>query len=449
MQQKWYEGATRGQWLALTAALLGWMFDGFEMGIFPLVARPALVEVLDLGEDARKAAPTSEALLSAREKQDVKEAKQRVDGQVGLWMGLVTAAFLVGAALGGWFFGWLGDRVGRVRAMIFSVLTYALFTGLCGLAQDAYQLALLRFTAALGMGGEWSLGVALVMESWPARARPVLAGLIGAAANVGFILTVVLVMAVEGAGVSLSDGGWRWVLGACAFPALLTFLLRMFVPESEKWLHAVQTGPKAGLADIFTPQLRYRTIMAAVLGGIALIGTWGSVQWIPVWVRAETGDQQMVNLAQMSSGLGAVVGTLAAAMIGHYVARRLMYFLLCFASLAISMFLFLGPFYPKEGGASFFATVFVTGLLTASFYGWLPLYLPELFPTRVRATGQGFGFNFGRIIAAGGAVSAGVLVHQVFGGNFALAGATITLIYIVGMLVVWVAPETRGQPLPE
>jgi MFS family permease len=441
MGQKWYEGATRGQWLALTAALLGWMFDGFEMGIFPLVARPALVEVLDLSEDARLAETAPESSVGAA-------AETRVNQAVGLWMGIVTAAFLVGAALGGWFFGWLGDRVGRVRAMIFSVLTYALFTGLCGLAQDAYQLAFLRFTAALGMGGEWSLGVALVMESWAPRARPMLAGLIGAAANVGFILTVVLVMIVEGAGINLADGGWRWVLGACAFPALLTFFLRMFVPESEKWQHAVQTGPKAGLADIFTPQLRHRTIMGAVLGGIALIGTWGSVQWIPVWVRAETGDQQMVNLAQMSSGLGAVLGTLGAAVIGHYVARRLMYFLLCLASLAICTFLFLGPFSPKEG-ASFFATVFVTGLLTASFYGWLPLYLPELFPTRVRATGQGFGFNFGRIIAAVGAVSAGVLVHQVFGGNIAAAGATITLIYVVGMLVVWLAPETRGQPLPE
>src|SRR5262245_44480854 len=118
MQPRWYSGATRGQWLALAAALLGWMFDGFEMGIFPLVARPALVEVLGLGEEARlaKAEPDTPA---------GQQAKAHVDRETGLWNGRIIAAFLVGAALGGWVFGWLGDRIGRVRAMALSVLTYA------------------------------------------------------------------------------------------------------------------------------------------------------------------------------------------------------------------------------------------------------------------------------------------------------------------------------------
>src|SRR5262245_19867460 len=212
MGQRWYEGVSRGQWMALWAALLGWMFDGFEMGIFPLVAQPALIDVLDLSrEDAlAKQSPKTAA---------GKEAKAKVDGQVGLWNGRITAAFLIGAALGGWFFGWVGDRLGRVRAMVFSVLTYALFTGLCGLAQGPWQLAGLRFLAALGMGGEWSLGVALVMESWRPQARPILAGLIGAAANFGFMLTGFLVWGLEAAGLETAEGGWRWVLGICAFPA--------------------------------------------------------------------------------------------------------------------------------------------------------------------------------------------------------------------------------------
>ena len=247
--------AQRGLWLALAAALLGWMFDGFEQGIFPLVARPALVDLLGLSDDARRAAdPTIDD--SART-----EAKQRIDAAVGPWNGGITAAFLIGAACGGWFFGWLGDRAGRVRTMVYSVLTYALFTGLCGLAQSPWHLASLRFLSALGMGGEWALGVALVMECWPEKSRPLLAGLIGASANVGFILTGLLVTVVQAGGLNIAGGGWRWVLAACVFPAIFTFFLRTFVPESEKWKEAASSGPRARIADIFTPNIAFRTLM--------------------------------------------------------------------------------------------------------------------------------------------------------------------------------------------
>jgi MFS family permease len=437
-----FRTVTRGQWMALAAALLGWMFDGFEQGIFPLVARPALVDVLGLSAQAGRAADTTDP--------DAAQVKKQLDARVGAWNGRITAAFLLGAALGGWLFGWLGDRIGRVRGMVFSVLTYAMFTGLCGLAQGPWQLAGLRFLAALGMGGEWSLGVALVMESWPRETRPVLAGLIGAAANVGFILTGLIVMALEGMGLRTDAGGWRWVLGLSAFPALLTFFFRMFVPESERWQEAAQSGPRAGFAEIFIPALRRRTILAALLSGTALIGTWGSVTWIPLWVKEMTGDQRMANLAQMSSGMGAVIGTICGAIIGYRVGRRWVYFFLCLGSLLACAGLFQLFGGGEAVGASFFAMVVLVGGLTASFYGWLPLYLPELFPTRIRATGQGFGYNFGRIIAAAGALSMGLLMSEhVFHGSYAQAGATITLIYLVGMALIWLAPETRGQPLPE
>lgn len=439
MQPRWYSGATRGQWLALVAALLGWAFDGFEQGIFPLVGRPALVDVLGLSDEARLAAGTGDAADAAR---------QRVDARVGRWMGGITAAFLVGAAVGGWLFGWLGDRIGRVRAMALSVLTYSLFTGLCGLAPGPWELAGLRLLSALGMGGEWALGVALVMESWPARARPMLAGLIGAAANAGFILTGVLVFFVERGGLRVDAGGWRWVLGICAFPALLTFFLRLFVPESARWQEATRTGPRASLVDIFAPALRRRTLTGAALACVALIGTWGSVQWIPLWVKQTTGDQQMVNYAQMCSGLGAVVGTITGALLAHRLGRRVTYFTLCLGSLLICACLF-RLYEGRAVDRSFFAVVFLTGAFSASFYGWLPLYLPELFPTRVRATGQGFSYNVGRILAAGGALGMGALMSEVFHGSYAQAGATISLIYLAGMVLIWLAPETRGQPLPE
>jgi MFS family permease len=417
-------GISRGQWLALAAALLGWMFDGFEQGVLGLVGRPALIDVLRLHED--------------------------VDTLVAFWLSIINASWLLGAAVGGWLFGWLGDRLGRVRAMVFSVLTYALFTGLIGLARDPWSIVGLRFLAALGMGGEWALGVALVMESWPHSLRPLLAGLIGAAANVGFMLNFLPVLLVESLGNPMSAGGWRWVLGICALPALLTFFLRVFVPESQKWHQAVRSGPRAGLTDIFTPALRWRSLLAATLSCIPLIATWGAVAaFVTPWA-IKMKDQDWGNITQTCSGFGAVLGTISGALMAHWIGRRRSYFLLSLGSLLICAYLFRWHFaiHPSVD-AWFLLAVGLTGFFTASFYGWLPLYLPELFPTRVRATGQGFGYNAGRIIAAAGALYMSRLVQQVFHGDYAQAGAVISLIYFAGLVVIWLAPETRGQPLPE
>ena len=169
--------AGRAQWLVLAAAFLGWMFDGYEMGLFPVVARPALKQLL----------------------------AGAGDGAVGYWMGIATAAFLVGAALGGAVFGWLGDRLGRVRAMGLSILTYSLVTGLGYLATEPWHLAAVRFVSALGMGGQWSLGVALVMECWPEKWRPALAGAMGAASNIGFLLVGVTARLHP-----VTPEKWRW-----------------------------------------------------------------------------------------------------------------------------------------------------------------------------------------------------------------------------------------------
>ena len=254
------------QYMALAAAFLGWMFDGLEMGLFPLVARPALRELM--GAEA--------------------------DQNIGVWMAWITAGFLVGAACGGLLFGWLGDRVGRVNAMVWSVLTYAIFSGLCGFAESPLHIAVLRFLSALGMGGEWSLGVALVMEIWPSKSRPMLAGLIGAASNVGFLVIALvgLVMAqfigaaadtLHAIGLSESavtkligadHSGWRLLMFVGAVPALLTFFVRIFVPESKRWQHAAATAPPVRVRDIFQPGILHKTLLGTALGGMALLGTW-------------------------------------------------------------------------------------------------------------------------------------------------------------------------------
>src|SRR4030095_5699320 len=154
-----------------------------------------------------------------------------------VWMARITACFLLGAALGGLIFGRLGDRVGRVRALSASILTYSLFTGFSYFAQEPWHLGVFRFIAALGMGGEWSLGVALVMEVWPREKRPLMAGLIGAAANCGYAL-----IAAIGIGFHITQDSWRWVMVVGAAPALLTLLISFFVPESERWKEAVKDG---------------------------------------------------------------------------------------------------------------------------------------------------------------------------------------------------------------
>jgi len=511
---------TRGQWMALIAALLGWLFDGAEMGVFSMVGRDAVRDMLGI---SGKPAAAQEA-------------------QIGFYFGVIIAVFLVGAATGGVLFGWLGDRLGRVRAMSLSVLTYALFTGLCGFAQTPGQLGVLRFIASLGMGGEWALGVALVMEVWPNRSRAFMAGLIGAAANVGYLLVGVIGIGLASILADFGDGlrtiglsestvtmlvankGWRLMMLLGTMPALLTFFFRLFVPESHKWeeergkgntshwatvdLMGVLIGALGPAIIVYVwankwpgvetavlvrsigtvlgltiavlgytfPVYRYlqramasggaenaasvaptirRMLMGACLSGVALLGTWSSAQWAPTWAAQLTQNTQNAKeWTQIALALGAIVATILAAIACDWFGRRIAYCVLCITSLVSAQVFFQGH---NQYGTSFLIWSFLMGGCTASFYGWLPLYLPELFATRVRATGQGFGFNFGRILAAIGTLQMSALLpffadFTTFSGvkgGYPVACSAITAIYLVGILIIWLAPETKGQPLPE
>src|SRR4051794_39566 len=372
-----HEPATnRALFFTLLAAFLGWMFDGLEMGIFPLVANPALKEF---------AKNSTEVVVEA--------------DYVAHWIGIITACFLLGAALGGLVFGWLGDRLGRVRAMIMSVLAYSLFTGVMYFAQSPWQLGLCRFVAAIGMGGEWSLGVALVMEAWPRDKRPLMAGLIGAAANFGYAL-----VAVIGIGFHITQDSWRWVMLVGAVPALLTLLIAKFVPESERWQESVsKTGVvRNPLAEIFAPGLRRNTILAILFASVALIVTWGSLQNIPTWIDRELThgtNPAAKSHGQLWSSIGAIVGCMIAPLVAARFGRRPVYFGLCLGALITGSILY-RCFDAYSNGL--LVMIFIAAAFGAAFYGWLPQYLPELFPTRIRATGQGLAFNFGRILAAVG-----------------------------------------------
>ena len=400
----------KGKWLVLAAAFLGWMFDGLEMGIFPQIARPAM----------------SELLHGATER------------DLGWWNGIIAAMFLWGAAVGGLVFGWLGDKIGRVRSMSISILIYSAFTGLLYFANSPQYIATMRFIAAIGMGGEWALGVALVMEVWDAKYRPILAGLIGAASNVGFVLIGVL-----GASIKVDQSNWRWVVLAGAVPALLTFLIQIFVPESHKWKESQKVAPSKPLREIFGDQkMALTAVLAICFASVALLGTWGAVQNIAPWAGGmKSKTPTAIGFSGIVIGLGAIVGCLVAPLMAAVLNRRIAYFLLCLASFISCQILFR---YFSDYTWGFIVMAFLVGGITAAFYGWLPLYLPELFPTRVRATAQGVAFNFGRIAAGIGAIT-GAMV----GKNFAQIGIYVSMIYVLGMAIIWLAPETKGKALPE
>jgi MFS family permease len=387
------------------------MFDGLEMGIFPQISRPALTELL-----------THTGQLSS----------------MGWWNQFIAAMFLWGAAVGGLLFGYLGDRIGRVKSMAISILIYSAFTGLLYFVQSPSQLATLRFIAAIGMGGEWALGVALVMEVWDAKHRPVLAGLIGAASNVGFVLISAL-----GASIRINQSNWRLVVLAGAAPALLTFIIQLFVPESEKWKESQKIARSRPMVELFgNPRLAKVAILAICFASISLLGTWGAVQNIAPWAGGmKSHTPAAIGFSGMMIGLGAILGCLIAPVIAAVFNRRIAYFLLCLGSFLSCQFLFR---YFTDYTSGFLVMAFVVGGITAAFYGWLPLYLPELFPTRVRATAQGVAFNFGRIAAGFGAITGAR-----FGKDFGEMGSYISLIYLVGMVIIWFAPETKGKALPD
>lgn len=405
---------SRAAWLTLAAAFFGWMLDGVEQGIFPLIARPALQQMLHMDNDQL----------------------------VGQWMGWLTAIWLIGAAFGGFLFGWLGDRIGRVRAMSYSILVYSVFTGLTYFATQPWHLGALRLIASLGLGGQWALGVALVMETWPEHLRPWLAGAIGAAANVGYVLLGLLTMYIP-----VTRDSWRWLMLVGSAPALLTYFIRWYVPESEKWSASVDANsetPAQPLRDLLDRGVLGRTLIGITVSSIALIGTWGSIQWVPLWVdQLANGDPRPKAVSTALLAGGAIFGCFAGSLLAKY-GRRLAYAIICLTAYASCWVMYhrTSPY-----GMAFYTIEFIAGAFTTAFYGWIPLYLPELFPTRVRATAQGVSYNAGRILAAVGAISAGQLVAY-YHGSYARMGLTIILIYLVGAAVVWLAPETKGKPLP-
>ncbi len=422
---------TKGLWVILLVAWLGWMFDGMEMGLYSYQARPALTD-----------------LLIAKNPAMAHWTPDQLNAVIGPTLGYMFALFLLGCSVGGFIFGRLGDKIGRVKTMIITVLIYAVFTGLSAVTQDVWQFGACRFLGALGLGGEWGLGVALVMETWPNAKRPVLAGLLGSSANVGLIVSALACLGMAGyAQQHHIEQSWRYLFLIGLLPALLSLIIRVSIKEPEKWVKARESGERPDLSQLAAPGIKRNTILACFLSAVPIIGTWGVFQWNPTWIGGLVhGDMVKSSIATIIMSVGATVGSFAAGPFAEWAGRRVSYFIFCVTSLASCIVLYR----VVDGyGTLMLVMLGIAGVCTTSFFGWLPLYLPELFPTRIRATGEGITFNLGRVLAAAMICGGTGKLIAMFGGDFAKATTVMSMVYVAGLILIFFAPETRGKPLPD
>jgi MFS family permease len=399
----------------LAAAFLGLMFDGIELGLMPVASRSV-----------------SQSLLGA----DYTEA---LGGQ---WFAWFTAALMLGAAIGGTFLGNLGDRVGRARAMGVSILFYSLFAGLGGLVSTSEQMLALRFLVGLGIGGMWPNGVALVAECWPNASRPTVSGVLGAGINVGILALSQLVRVHP-----ITPDAWRWIFLLAAVPAVLGVLVLVALPESPKWLasRGQSKRPAVPIRTLFRGHLLPLTLVGISLAAVPLVGAWAGSKWMIPWADAVGGATHPGYKATTQGwwALGAVIGSFLGAPLAAAIGRRLSYFLISLGATVFTLSMFLATA-PLE--SSFLPIVFVQGLIATLFFGWLPLYLPELFPIEVRATGAGLAMNIGRFVTAAGVLGAGWL-FVFFDSSYSAIGAACALVYALGMVIVFWAPNTAGKSL--
>lgn len=417
-------------YIVLAAGFLAWMFAGLELSMFVLVGRAA---ILDISPDLLPRA-------------------------VGQWFTWYQGAIMLGAAAGGFSFGWVGDRAGRTRAMAGAVLCYAAATGACYFSRDLWLFLALRFFVGMGIGGVWPNAVSLVAEAWPNASRPFLAGLLGTAANFGFVLLGVMALKWL-----VTPATWRWVPAFGTVPLLLGLWMLTMVPESPKWLasrrrsaaESMGDEKRNPLAEIFRRPLLSRTLIGITLGAIPVIGTSANGNWLVFWsdYTASAAQVKIANpdaprqkaITQILRSGGGIFGSLLGGWVASLLGRRLTYFLISLFAFVTSSYIFgwLTPAHPHFG-----LFTFILGFVGVTFFGWLPLYLPELFPTAVRSTGTGVSFNSGRIIAAIVVLGASGLI-ALFHEDFARVGLWTGSIYAVGMLVILFAPSTGGKKLED
>lgn len=375
------------QWKSGLAAWLGWFFDGLDMHLYTLVATPFVAQLLVVGirDDAVR--------------------------QKSSW---IQAAFLVGWALGGGFFGRVGDRLGRSRALMLTILTYALFTGLSFFATDWWHLMIYRFLAALGIGGEWAVGASLLSETWPARWRHWIAAVLQSGVNLGVLLATLAGYLM----LTLAEFENRSVFLVGILPALLVLWIRRAVPEPAEWQAAKDRAdakaPK--FIELFQGSVRRITIPAILVCATSLTAHWAFMFWflqqlrnlpdVATWSDPEKSQLVTGGLALVM--ITSVIGNFVAAAIAKHLGYRLAIIAMLIAYFATIFFCYHVP----RDHTSMMRWLGAIGVCQGVF-ALFTMYLPPLFPTLLRTTGAGFSYNIGRLVAAGGTV---------YFGTFSVAG---------------------------
>lgn len=444
------------------AAWLGWLFDGLDMHIFTLVASAFVAilvfsdqfaqqfDALDLDKSGALIAAEWKdpaTFASADKNQDgsisrdeyavVESRNHTKDPAVSEKASWIQAAFLIGWALGGAFFGRLGDLIGRSRSLSLTVLTYALFTGLSFFAQTWWHLMIFRFLAALGIGGEWAVGSTLLAETWPKKWRPWTAAVLQTGVNIGILAACLT---------GLLLGGYhpKWIFLIGVVPAVLVFYIRRHVPEPASWSSAHEHAPKPGVGDLFRGSTRRITLITIGICAFSLTGWWAFMFWqaqhtrnLPEVIAMSPKDRDSL----VATTFGLIVGI---SIIGNFVAgwlaQRLGYkgaLVLMFSGFVVTMSAAFGLDHSITAFTRFWlpAVGFWSGV-----FGLFTMMMPPLFPVLLRTTGAGFCYNIGRIAAAAGTIYA---AHLAPNGNYRQ-----TLLY-VGFLYVPAIIFTLLLPKPE
>lgn len=434
-RKTWLSGLGRSQWRSLFAANLGWLFDGFETYALILTASTVL----------HRLAPGEPA------------------GSVAFLTGVTIAVTLLGWGMGGILGGVFADYFGRRRTLITAIVLYAAFTGLSALSWSWESFLVLRFITGFALGSEWGTGTSLVAEMWPSNARAKAAGLMQCGLGLGFFIASFCWYFIA----PIGPDSWRLMYLIGVLPALFALWLRRSVPESEQWAKAqrhrkqlrerapgeLTEGERAytrlTLRQIFLdPKLRRLTILGSVMSLVTTLGWWGISTWVPLYVSdlaAKSGHSasSWASGAGMIYNVGAIAGYIGFGFLADRFGRKPTVLLYFAGSLVLTPVLFLWT----HDLRLIVVVLVVNGFFTLGQYTWMPVWLPELYPTHLRATGVAFVFNAARFVAFLGPLLSGAIISRL--GSYGVAATVVGLIYIVGLLVAPFCPETRGRPLPE
>jgi MFS family permease len=428
-------GLSRYQWIVLLAAWLGWGFDIFDSLLFNFVAPNCIPDLLHL-------TPGTAAARDA----------------TFYWTGLLTSLLLLGWAAGGVLFGFICDRLGRLRTLMLTMVLYAIGTTLCAFAPNIWALMLFRLVASLGIGGEWAAGAALVAEVVPEKRRVEAGALLYTAAPFGLFLATFINYRIAGVWfVNEPEKSWRYLFLFGLLPAAVTFLVRMFVREPERWQN-VRAHASVRLGEIFRGELARVTLLGTMVAVIALIAWWSCNAFLPTLAtglaRAAAqsrgldagGTLALVEAwklrATLAFNTGGLIGTLLTIPAAKYLGRRML-FAVYFAGSAAAILIAYGLDWPPETRLALF---FFTGLTVYGVFGAFPYYLTELYPTRLRATGAGFCYNIGRVVAAVGPFVVGGLARN---GHAFDAIFYVGFVPLIGVLLSPWFIETRQRTLAD